>query len=81
MNVQIKDNVGLPIETVLYVVRSLIENRPPKEGSFDYGFETHGAFGILLNIKLPYPIQVSQYNKRKTKKSPIIITIDRHYSL
>ena len=78
MNIQIKDLVGLSAEYNLKLVRSLLDNRKPKEGSFDYGFETHGAIGIVIGIKLDYPLQVYQSNKRKTDKSPIIITIEKH---
>lgn len=77
MNIQVKDKVGLPVEVVMYVVKSLLENRRPKDESFNYGFETHGVFG-LINIPLPYPIQVKQSKLRKTAKSPIHIVIERH---
>lgn len=81
MNIQIKDEVGLSATEVSVLVRSLLEKRQPKDGSFDYGLETHGMFemfGITLGISLPHPIQVFQSNKRKSDKSPIIITINRH---
>ena len=78
MNIQIKDFVGLSAEDNLKLVRSLLDNRKPKEGSFDYGFETHGAIGVVIGIKLNHPLQVYQSNKRKTDKSPIIITIEKH---
>jgi hypothetical protein len=80
MKIQIKDEVGLNEKICLQLATSLIENRQPKEGSFDYGLETFGVFGIP-NFTLDYPIQVSQTNKRKTGKSPIVITIKRHYPI
>jgi len=81
MNITIKDYVGLPPEDNLKLARSLLENRKPEDGSLDYGFETHGALGIVFGIKLPYPVQVFQSNKRKTEKSPIVITIEKHTPL
>lgn len=48
MNIQIKDRIGLDEGDVLALVRSLLRNRPPKDGGFDYGFETHGAIGVYL---------------------------------
>ena len=81
MNITIKDLVGLSEEDNLKLVRSLLDNRKPKEGSYDYGFETHGALGIVVGVKLPYPIQVWQTNKRKSAKSPIMITIKQHTPL
>lgn len=78
MNIQVKDFVGFSAEDNLKLVRSLLENRQPEDGGFDYGFETHGAMGFTVGIKLPYPIQVWQSNKRKSNKSPIVISIDRH---
>lgn len=80
MNITIKDLIGLSAEDNLKLVRSLLENRKPKEGSFDYGFETHGAIGIVVGIKLTHPIQVYQSNKRKSDKSPIVITIEKHHT-
>lgn len=81
MNITIKDSVGFPAEDVLKLVRSLLDNRKPKEGSFDYGLETHGAMGIVVGIKLNFPIQVRQTNIRKTCKSPIVISIEKHTPL
>jgi hypothetical protein len=81
MNISIKDSLGLSAEDNLKLVRSLLDNRKPKEGSFDYGFETHGAIGIVVGIKLTHPIQVYQSNKRKSDKSPIVITIEKHTPL
>lgn len=78
MNITIKDYVGFSFEDNIKLVNSLIKNRQPKDGSFNYGFETHGVFGITLSITLNYPIQVYQSNKRKSNKSPIIITIEKH---
>ena len=78
MNIQIKDLVGFSADDTMKIVRSLMDNRKPKEGSFDYGLETHGAIGIVFGLKLDYPIQARQTNKRKSDKSPIIITIERH---
>jgi len=78
MKIQINDRVGLNVHDTLKLVRSLIDNRPPtEERNFDYGFETHGIFGITL-MKLPYPIQVRQTNKRKSNSSPIVISIEKH---
>lgn len=77
MNVQVKDKVGLSEIDVLALVQSLLRNRPPKDGGYDYGFETHGAIGISL-FNGSNPIQVRQTNKRKSNKSPIIITIEKH---
>ena len=81
MNITVKDLIGLSVEDNLKLVRSLLENRKPKEGSFDYGFETHGAIGIVWGVKLPHAIQVYQSNKRKSDKSPIVITIEKHTPL
>ena len=81
MNITVRDLIGLSAEDNLKLVRSLLENRKPKEGSFDYGFETHGAVGIVDGIKLPHPIQVCQTNKRKSNKSPIVITLKKHTPL
>lgn len=81
MNIKITDKIGLPFETVAQLTNSLIKNRPPKEGSFDYGFETHGAIGLYLGKRLEFPIQVQQTNKRKSDKSPIHIVIERHTPL
>ena len=80
MNIQIKDFIGFTAEDNLKLVRSLLNNRQPKEGGFDYGFETHGVIGLVIGIgtKLDYPIQVYQSNKRKTNKSPLVVTIERH---
>ena len=77
MNMQIKDRIGLDEGEVLALVRSLLRNRPPKDGSFDYGFETHGAIGISLGCSSE-PIQVYQQNKRTSSNSPIIIVIEKH---
>jgi len=81
MNITVKDFIGFSAEDNLKLVRSLLDNRKPKEGSFDYGFETHGAIGITWGVKLPHPIQVYQSNKRKSDKSPIVITIEKHVPL
>lgn len=78
MNIQIKDSVGFSAEDSLKLVRSLLDNRKPKEGSFDYGLETHGAIGITMGLFLQHPIQVYQSNKRKSDKSPIVIVIEKH---
>jgi len=79
MNIQIKDFVGLSEEDNLKLVSSLLKNRKPKEGCFNYGFETHGAIGVVFGTnKLPHAIQVYQSNKRKSDKSPIIIKIEKH---
>ena len=78
MNIQIKDLIGFAAEDNLKLVKSLLENRKPKKDSFDYGFETHGAIGLVMGIKLPHPIQVWQTNKRKNDKSTISITIEKH---
>lgn len=77
MNIQIKDRIGLDEGEVLALVRSLLRNRPPKDGGFDYGFETHGAMGISLGCPSE-PIQVYQQNERTSSKSPIIIVIEKH---
>lgn len=81
MTIMIKDSVGLNEESTLILVKSLLENRKPKEGSFNYGFETHGAIGINFNYNLDFPIQVFQSNKRKSAKDRIAITIERHYPI
>jgi hypothetical protein len=81
MNITVKDLIGLSAEDNLKLVRSLLENRKLKEGSFDYGFEIHGAIGIVFGIKLTHPIQVWQTNKRKSNKCPIVITIEKHTAL
>jgi len=78
MNIQIKDLVGLPADVIISLVSGLMRNRPPKEGSFDYGFETHGAIGITFNYPLKFPIQVYQSNKRKNDNIKIMITIEKH---
>lgn len=78
MNITIKDKVGLTAEENLKLAKSLIIKRPPQEGSFNYGFETHGALGILFGFEWDSPIQVYQSNKRKSNKSPIEITIEKH---
>lgn len=77
MNIQVKDKVGLSEIDVLALVQSLLRNRHPKDGSFDYGFETHGAMGISIG-DTGVPIQVYQQNKRSSIKSPIIIVIEKH---
>ncbi len=77
MNIKITDKIGFKEKEVLYLVESLFDNRKPKEGSFDYGFETHGVVGIML-FDLKYPIQVYQTNKRKNEASKIEIVIERH---
>lgn len=77
MNVQVKDKMGLSETDVLALVQSLLRNRPPKDGSFDYGFETHGAIGVSIGYT-GMPIQVYQQNKRSSSKSPIIIVIEKH---
>ena len=81
MNIQVKDLVGLSAEDTIKFVSSLMDNRKPKEGSFDYGLETHGMFEFALGAKLEYPIQVNQINKRKSSKSPIVIEIKKHIPL
>lgn len=83
MNIVIKDKVGFNNKDVLSLVDSLFKNRSPKEGSFDYGLETHGVFGVtLISGKiLNYPIHVVQTNKRSSHKSPIHIVIERHTPL
>lgn len=81
MTIMIKDSVGIDEKSVLLLAMSLLENRPPKENSFDYGFESHGAIGLTINYSLPFPIQVWQTNKRKSAKDRIAITIERHYPL
>ena len=77
MNIQIKDRIGLDEGEVLALVRSLLRNRPPKDGGFDYGFESHGAMGISLGCPSE-PIQVYQQNKRTSSNSPIIVVIEKH---
>lgn len=81
MNIQVKDFVGLSPEDTLKLVTSLIDNRKPKEGSFDYGLETHGVFEFGLGTKSDHPIQVNQTNIRKSNKSPIVIKIEKHIPL
>lgn len=77
MNIQVKDKIGLSEADVLAFVQSLLRNRPPKDVSFDYGLETHGAIGVSLG-DTGMPIQVYQENKRTSIKSPIIIVIEKH---
>lgn len=77
MNIQVKDKIGLSDVDVLALVQSLLRNRPPKDGSFDYGLETHGAIGVSIGVT-GAPIQVYQHNKRISSKSPIVIVIERH---
>jgi len=77
MNIQIKDHVGLTESECLALAQSLIRNRAPKQGGFNYLGESHGAIGITLGVNLPYPIWVSQINNRKSDKSPIIIEIKK----
>lgn len=79
MNISVKDKIGLNQEHIWALVNSLFYNRPPKTGSYDYGFETHGAIGISIGVD--FPIQVFQSNKRTSEKSPIVITIERHKPL
>lgn len=81
MNIQIKDRVGFTAVQNMMLMTSLLSNRKPKEGDFNYGFETHGVFGTQFNLELPFPIQVFQSNKRTSEKSPIQITIERHYPI
>lgn len=78
MNIQVKDFVGVSLEDTFKLVNSLMENRKPAPCTFDYGLETHGVFPSDIPLKLDYPIQVSQTNKRKSNKSPIVITIKKH---
>lgn len=77
MNIQVKDKIGLSEIDVLALVQSLLRNRPPKDGGFDYGLETHGAIGVSIGVT-GAPIQVYQQNKRTSIKSPIIIVIEKH---
>ena len=77
MNITIKDKVGLDEDLVFQLSLSLLTNRKPKEGSFDYGLETHGAICLTM-LDLEYPIQVWQVNKRTSNKSPIHIVIEKH---
>lgn len=77
MNIQVKDKIGLSEIDVLALVQSLLRNRPPKDGGFDYGFETHGAIGVSIG-DTGVPIQVYQQNKRSSSKSSIIIVIEKH---
>ncbi len=81
MNIQINDSIGFSEEDTIKLVTSLFQNRKPKEGSFDYGFESFGAMGIVVGIQLKHPIQVYQTNKRKSNKSSIKIKIERHYPI
>lgn len=81
MNITVKDLIGLSAEDNLKLVISLLENRKPEEGSFDYGLETHWEIVTVVGIKLTHPIQVWQTNKRKSNKSPIVITIKKHKPL
>lgn len=78
MTIKIIDRVGIDEVNSLILAQSLIKNRPPKLGSFDYGLETHGVFGLNLGVELNHPIQVCQTNKRKSASSPIEITIEKH---
>jgi len=77
MNIQIKDRVGFTEQECLSLVSSLLHNRKPEEGSFDYGGESHGKFGITVGIELPFSIFVLQTNTRKSHKSPIVIEIKK----
>ncbi len=78
MNIQIKDYVGFNEDEIIQLVHSLITNRKPKDGSFNYGLETHGIFEIYMSDKLPHPIKVWQSNKRISSKSPIVIEKKKH---
>lgn len=77
MKIKIECNLAGSEEKWLQLALSLIKNRPPKEGSFDYGLETHG----VLDWNTSYPIQVYQTNKRLSDKSPICIRIEKHTKL
>ena len=77
MKIKIECNLEANEEECLQLALSLIKNRPPKAGSFDYGLETHG----VLDWNTPYPIQVYQTNKRLSYKSPICIRIEKHTKL
>ena len=74
MKISINCNLKINEEECLRLALSLIKNRPPKAGSYDYGFETHGVF----DWNTPHPVQVYQTNKRCSNKSPICILIEKH---
>ncbi|MNK86386.1 hypothetical protein D3C87_1062970 [compost metagenome] len=77
MKIVIIDKVGLSERSVLEIATSLIKNREPEKGSFDYGLETHGAIGLVdFSGDIKKPIVASQTNRRKSDKSPIEITIE-----
>lgn len=78
MNILIKDKIGLSENDVIGLAISLLKNREPKDGSFDYGLETHGAIGISMSSTINKPIQVRQTNIRKNNNSPIHISIEEH---
>lgn len=82
MTIKITDKIGISEELTLLLVQRLINNRRPKEGSYDYGLETHGLFDNIFDMdginRIKSPIQVWQSNKRKSSKSPIEITIEKH---
>ncbi len=76
MNIQVKDKIGLSDVDVLALVQSLLRNRPPKDGGYDYGFETHGAIGVSIG-DTGVPIQVYQqksYNHSYRKAYKGILT-------
>lgn len=78
MKIAIDCKVDLSESNCLSLVSSLLNNRKPKAGSFNYGIETHG---VLSGSPVDYPIHVLQTNDRKTNKSPIHIRIEKHEPL
>lgn len=82
MNIQITDKLGLPPGKVIQLVSSLLVNRKPVEGSFDYGFESHGVFlEFGIGVEVDIPIQCYQVGKRKKDNSPIKIIIEKHTAI
>lgn len=79
MNITVKDSVGFDVQDTLKIIGSFTAKLP--DGKSDYKLQTFGIFEIMTNIKLPYPIVVKQENKRKSDKSPIVISIKKHIQL
>jgi hypothetical protein len=79
MTIHIIDKVGFSETAVLKLAMSLLKNREPQGGTFDYRLESHGGcMGNDSGITLPYPIIVKQSNKRVSERSPIEIIIKRN---
>lgn len=78
MKIVIDCKVDITEDVCIKLVESLLENRKPKYGSFNYGLESHG---VLDNSPVDFPIHVIQTNNRKSGKSPIHLKIERHKSI